>query len=140
MGKAIKLIKKLHFVSEVHDKWGNGEATQVHHIFPKSDFPQFAAYLENLILLTATQHFTQAHPNNNTHLIDKGYQEVCLLCKADSIEKNIKINGEKYYRKDLFVEVVNTGLSLELSEDMSFADIKQGIIKKYNGFELTPPQ
>lgn len=137
VGKAIKLIKKLHFVSEVHDQWGNGEATQVHHIFPRADFPQFAAYLENLILLTATQHFTHAHPNNNTHLIDRDYQEVCLLCKADSIEKNIKINGEKYYRKDLFVEVVNTGLSLNLSEEMSFSDIKQGIIKKYNGFELT---
>ena len=47
------------------------------------------------------------------------------------------IDREKYYRKDLFVEVVNTGLSLNLSEEMSFTDIKQGIIKKYNGFELT---
>ena len=140
VGKAIKLIRKLHYVSEVHDKWGDGEATQVHHIFPKADFPQFAAYLENLILLTATQHFTLAHPNNNTHLIDKDYQEVCLLCKADSIERNIKLNGEKYYRKDLFVEVVNTGLSLDLSEEMSFMDIKKSIINKYNGFELTPPQ
>ena len=138
VNKAIKQIKKLHYKSEVDDQWGNGDATQVHHIFPKSDYPQFAAYLENLILLTATQHFTHAHPNNNTHLIDTDYQEVCLLCKADSIEKNIRINGEKYYRKDLFLEVINTCLSLSLEESLSFADIKQAVIRKYNGFELLP--
>lgn len=138
VGKAIRLIKKLHFKSEVPDQWSNGEATHVHHIFPKADFPQFAAYVENLILLTATQHYTQAHPNNNTHLIDPDYQKVCLLCKADSIEKNIRINGEKYYRKDLFIEVVNTGLSINLSEDQTFADIKNCIIRRYNGFDLTP--
>ncbi len=136
VNKAIKLIKKLHFRSEVNDQWGNGDATQVHHIFSKSDYPQFAAYLENLILLTATQHFSHAHPNNNTHLIDRDYQKVCLLCKADSIEKNIHYNGEKYYRKDLFVEVINTCLSLSLSESNSFTEIKNAVIQKYNGFEL----
>ena len=26
------------------DQYGNGEATQVHHIFPKSEFPQIAHY------------------------------------------------------------------------------------------------
>ena len=138
VNKAIKQIKKLHYKSEVNDQWGNGDATQVHHIFPKSDYPQFAAYLENLILLTATQHFSHAHPNNNTHLIDRDYQEVCLLCKADSIEKNIRINGEKYYRKDLFLEVINKCLSLSLEESISFAEIKNAVIQKYNGFELLP--
>lgn len=138
VGKAIKLIKKLHYKSEVPDEYGRGDATQVHHIFPKADFPQFAAYLENLILLTATQHYTQAHPGNDTHRIDPDYQKICLLCKADSIEKNIRINGEKYYRKDLFIEVVNTGLSLNIDEEQSFAEIKKGIINKYNGFDITP--
>ena len=133
VNKAIRQIKKLHYKSEVNDQWGNGEATQVHHIFSKSDYPRFAAYLENLILLTATQHFTHAHPNNNTHLIDRDYQELCLLCKADSIERNIAINGEKYYRKDLFVEVINTGLSLNLDENLSFEEIKKAVIQKYNG-------
>ena len=139
VNKAIKMIKKLHYKSEVNDQWANGDATQVHHIFPKADFPQIAAYLENLILLTATQHYTHAHPENNTHMIDVDYQEICLLCKADSIEKNIRQNGEKYYRKDLFVEVVNTGLSLNLTEDLSFTEIKDAVVKKYNGFELVSP-
>lgn len=136
VGKAIKMIKKLHYKSEVNDSYGSGDATQVHHIFPKADFPQFATYLENLILLTATQHFTHAHPNNNTHMIDKDYQKICLLCKADSIDKNIKLHGEKYYRKDLFIELLNTCLSLKLNEPISFGEIKQAVIQRYNGFTV----
>ena len=80
--KAIALIRKIHSDSEVKDSWGNGEATQVHHIFPKAQFPQIAHYVENLILLTATQHNTKAHPNNKTQQINKDYQLVCLLAKS----------------------------------------------------------
>ena len=71
--KAITLIRKIHFESEVHDQWGNGEATQVYHIFPKSDFPQIAHYVENLILLAATQHNTKAHTSNKTQQVNMGY-------------------------------------------------------------------
>ena len=53
----------------------------------KSDYSTIDSYLENLILLTATQHYTKAHPNNNTRIIDKEYQEICLLAKVNSIEK-----------------------------------------------------
>ena len=31
---------------------------QMHHIFPASDYPAIADYLENLIALTPTQHYT----------------------------------------------------------------------------------
>lgn len=54
-------------------------ATQMHHIFPASDYPAIADYLENLIALTPTQHYTYAHPNNNTQYIDRAYQYVCLI-------------------------------------------------------------
>lgn len=101
--KAIALIRKIQHESEVHDTFGNGAATQVHHIFPKSLFPQIAHYVENLILLTATQHNTKAHPNNNTQIIDKDYQLVMLLAKSDTIEKSLKKVGDKYYRKESFV-------------------------------------
>jgi hypothetical protein len=79
--KAIALIQKRQRESEVHDQWSIGEATQVHHIFPKAMFPEIAHYIENLIKLTATQHKTMAHPNNNTHEINKDYQLTCLLAK-----------------------------------------------------------
>ena len=130
--KAIALIRKIHTVSEVNDSWGNGEATQVHHIFPKSQFPQIAHYVENLILLTATQHNTKAHPNNKTQQVNKDYQLVCLLAKADTIENSLLRFGEKYYRKESFVYVINTGLTVEFSTGLSFDDIKTKLVQIYN--------
>lgn len=130
--KAIALIRKIQHESEVHDAWSNGIATQVHHIFPKSQFPQIAHYVENLIMLTATQHNTKAHPNNNTQIIDRDYQLVLLLAKSDTIEKSLKRVGEKYYRKESFVYVINTGLAVDWSTALSFADIRSMLIQFYN--------
>lgn len=130
--KAIALIRKIHTVSEVNDSWSNGEATQVHHIFPKSQFPQIAHYVENLILLTATQHNTKAHPNNKTQQVNKDYQLVCLLAKADTIENSLLRFGEKYYRKESFVHVINTGLTVEFTTGLSFNDIKAKLVQIYN--------
>lgn len=130
--KAIALIRKIQSESEVHDAWSNGLATQVHHIFPKSQFPEIAHYVENLILLTATQHNTKAHPNNNTQIIDKDYQLVCLLAKSDTIEQSLRQVGERYYRKESFVYVINSGLSCDFSTQLSFSEIKKRLIKIYN--------
>lgn len=130
--KAIALIRKIQRESEVHDAWGNGAATQVHHIFPRSQFPQIAHYVENLILLTATQHNTKAHPDNNTQLINKDYQLVCLLAKADTIEKSLLQVGDRFYRKESFIYVINVGLHSELSVNLTFGEIKEVLIKLYN--------
>lgn len=130
--KAMALIRKIHPESEVHDQWNTGTATQVHHIFPKAQFPQIAHYVENLILLTASQHYTKAHPNNNTHIVDRDYQLVLLLAKSDSIEKSLKLVGDKYYRKESFIFVINTGLSVDWSTALSFAEIRRRLIKAYN--------
>lgn len=130
--KAIALLKKIQTGSEVHDAWSNGEATHAHHIFPKALFPEIAHYIENLILLTATQHNTKAHPNNRTQEINRDYQLVCLLAKADTIEKSLKFVGERYYRKESFVYVINVGLSTELSMTLTFDGIKKELINIYN--------
>jgi len=130
--KAIAVIRKIHSESEVHDQWGNGEATQVHHIFPKSDFPQIAHYIENLVLLTATQHNTKAHPSNKTQQINKDYQLTCLLAKTESIENSLLRFGEKYYRKESFVYVIYIGLSTKIDIEISFADLKTKLIQIYN--------
>lgn len=129
--KAMNQIKKMYSESEVKDQWSNGEATQVHHIFPSSKFPQLAHYLENLIKLTATQHYAKAHPSNKTDAINKDYQLVCLLAKSDSIEKSLKKN-ELYYRKESFIYCINTGLSQELNFDLSFRQIKTELANIYN--------
>ena len=131
MQKAIGLIRKIQNGSEVHDTWANGEATQVHHIFPKSQYPGIAHYVENLILLTATQHNTKAHPNNHTQIIDRSYQMVCLLSKADTIQHSLELYGDKYYRKESFIDVINTGLDLDMSSRLSFPEIKETIHNRY---------
>ena len=130
--KAIALLKKIQTGSEVHDAWSNGEATHAHHIFPKAQFPEIAHYIENLILLTATQHNTKAHPNNRTQEINRDYQLVCLLAKADTIEKSLKYAGERFYRKESFIYVINVGLSTELSMTLTFDGIKKELINIYN--------
>jgi hypothetical protein len=130
--KAIALIQKIQKESEVHDQWADGEATQVHHIFPKSQCPEIAHYVENLIKLTATQHYTKAHPNNKTKEINKDYQLTCLLAKADTIDKSLQRVGEKYYRKESFIYVCNTGRSVSIELSLSFSDLKNRLIQIYN--------
>lgn len=130
--KAMSVLRKIQVESEVHDQYEQGEATQVHHIFPKSEFPHIAHYLENLIKLTATQHYTKAHPNNNTQRINKDYQLVCLLAKSDTIEKSLRRYGDKYYRKESFIVVINTGLDVDLSMSLNFMQIRTELRHIYN--------
>lgn len=134
VNKAIRKVReKQGSISEVHDDLATGKATEVHHIFPKSEFPELASYFENLILITSSQHRQKAHPNSNFHLIDKEYQLVCLMAKSRSIENYINDHGESFYTKRSFVYVVNTGTSQnELQEDDSFNTIRRFIHDYYN--------
>ncbi len=130
--KAIANVKKWHPESEVRDQWANGEATQVHHMFPAHEFPGLAHYVENLIRLTPTQHFTKAHPSNKTKAINRDYQSVCLISKSQSIEKSIQTFGERYYKKALFVYIIMTGLEVHLDSNLTFNEIRSQIIGIYN--------
>ena len=130
--KAMNLLRKIQIDTEVHDQYDNGEATQVHHIFPKSEFPQIAHYLENLIKLTATQQYTKAHPRNNTQIINRDYQLVCLIAKSNTIEKSLRMYGDKYYRKESFIVVINNGLNRDLSMSLSFEEIRTQLRFLYN--------
>lgn len=53
--------------SEITDAMSIGQqATHMHHIFPKNEFPVIADYVENLIALTSGQHLQKAHPAGKT--------------------------------------------------------------------------
>lgn len=97
-------------------------ATQMHHIFPVNECPTIADYLENLIALTPTQHYTYAHPNNNTQYIDRAYQYLCLLSKTGSIRENLLQTKSEPIIYDFFLyqTVLNTGLNTT-----EFYDIKE---------------
>ena len=134
INKAIKNVKRQQGdVSEVHDELATGIATEVHHIFPKSQFPMIASYYENLILLTSSQHRQKAHPKGNTQVADKDYQLTCLMAKSQTIEASLN-EGDNFYRKESFVYVVNTGLTEHLDETISFVDIRKFLVAKYLEF------
>lgn len=128
LNKAKNIIKKIHGInSEMEDELSIGDATNIHHIFMQSQYPKISTYLENLILLTATQHYTKAHPNNNTAIIDKDYQLLCLLAKSESIQK-----FDTIYSKDDFLYVIKIGLGYEFSEEIEFNHLQSKLVELYN--------
>lgn len=70
-------------------RYVEGEATQIHHMFPISRFPEIAGDLENLIALTPNQHYLGAHPGGDTSRVDPGYQLLCLEAKIESVSSNL---------------------------------------------------
>ncbi len=128
LNKAKEIIKRLHCpTSEVSDEFNNGEATQAHHIFMQSEYPIISTFIENIILLTPTQHFTKAHPNNNTQIINKDYQLLCLLSKSISIENNLDI-----YSKEDFLFVIKEGLKKEFDDSISYNNLRNELTYLYN--------
>ena len=87
----------------------------------ESSFPSIAYYLENLIALTPSQHFIEAHPHGNTQEIDRKYQCICLLSKSKTIEDSYE-NEREVYDFNKFIEVLNTGFGTDEFNDISFKD------------------
>lgn len=130
-GKAKKLLRIFNDAfnngeSEVQDELAIGHAINMHHIFPENEFQEISGYVENLIALTPSQHFQKAHPDGNTRIIDKGFQQICLLAKADNIEENIKHGQEVIYSFDNFKFVLSVGFDnneFEEVEKMNFSEV-----------------
>lgn len=98
-------------------------ATQAHHIFPQSDYPDIADYIENLIMLTPNQHYSMAHPNNNTQYTDKDFQYICLISKNRRIFEDLTSkNINKIYNFDDYKYVLNTGLETDEFASVSYLD------------------
>lgn len=101
--------------SEVTDELSVGlKSNAKHHIFPKSEFPTIADYVENLIIITSAQHMQKAYPNGNTNKISKDYQYTCLICKTESIRRNIIDGvGDTLYSFSDFMFVLDTGFDTD---------------------------
>ena len=113
--------------SEILDSMSIGQqATNMHHIFPINEFPIISDYVENLIALTAGQHFQKAHPAGNTQVIDRDFQYICLINKTESIRKNLVDGiGEPLYDFFLFMFVLDTGLRTDFFEALPENDFVQ---------------
>lgn len=126
--QAKRFVRDLEQYSEVHH-YPSYRATDTHHIFMKSEYPNLADIPENIIALTGTEHYSYAHPHRNTQRTDADYQMVCLLSKLDSIERNFQA-GHADYSLSAFSRVLNEGLETdEFSEQMGFEMIKARLLK-----------
>lgn len=114
----------------------NDPAIHIHHIFPEADYPEICYYLENLIALTPTQHLGYAHPGGKTTEIDKLYQQLLLLSKADRIRENLTSQTvEHIYEFSNFVYVLNVGFENEDAfeiDDMDFVSVVNAINVHYS--------
>ena len=121
------------YIDQTHK---DDKATHIHHIFPKSQYPEICYYLENLIALTPTQHLNYAHPNGKTQEICLSYQHLLLLTKAERIKENIeyeKILSDKYeiiYEFSKFLHVLSVGFDndeIETIADKDFISVMNAI-------------
>lgn len=128
INKAKKAIRKYNQLkkeglSEVCQSSETVKATQAHHIFTQSEYPQIADYVENLIMLTPNQHFSMAHPDNNTQYIDRDFQYICLLSKSNNIYLDlISEDPNKFYDFENYKYVLNTGFSTDEFSSINFLD------------------
>ena len=127
--KAKRLVKDFNDTfwegkTELFDKNHSEDyASHIHHIFPEGDYPELSYYVENLIALTPTQHLNYAHPRGNTRCIDRHIQHLCLLAKADTIEKSYRLR-DNIYNFSNFCHVLSVGLdnnAYSEIEDLDFS-------------------
>jgi len=129
--KAVKHVKQINQfmnfgLSEINEDVEL--ASETHHIFPKSEFPQIAYFLENLINLTPNQHRNHAHPNGNYMMISEEFQKICLIAKMDTIKKSIENNWTDYDFNN-FLYVVDTGYDTNVFSKIGLFDYDE-VVKK----------
>ena len=137
LGRVVKEIKSFHQnISEVDDSH-SGEGVpigvQAHHIFPKSQHPEFAETRENIILLAPNQH-SHAHSGDGVCQIAPAYQGFCLTRKLRTIELCMKDPNCNFYSFSVFKRMLlATGvLGTEKGIDMlKIRDVERKIWDHY---------
>lgn len=128
--KAKKIVRRYNDkfnggLSEVKQQGEIVPATQIHHIFPASEFPIISDYIENLIALTPNQHFFYAHPNNQTKYINRDFQHACLVAKTSTIMND----RAGIYSFNAYQFVLNTGLNTNEFDSVANFDFSTLIAK-----------
>lgn len=140
--KAKKIVRRYNDkfnngLPEVKQNGENVNATQIHHIFPANEFPNIADFVENLIALTPNQHFSYAHPNNQTNYIDRDFQYICLLAKTNTIMNDLT----QTYDFNNYKLVLNEGLNTKDFETIfDFATLVATIDYFYSDFKAASYQ
>jgi len=109
LGKVKESIKqKYNFDSEIKETeldYIPDSGIHIHHILPRSSYPQFSLSRENLIALTPGQHLSLAHEKGNTRKTNKIFQIFCLKRKLENIIESLE-DGEDFYNFNEFLEMI----------------------------------
>jgi hypothetical protein len=113
----------------------DAQAIHCHHIFPKAGFPTICYFLENLIMITPTQHYNYAHNLGSTNEVNEQYQNLLLLSKTERIRENLSSTDlEQIYEFGKLLIVLNVGFDtdevLEIA-DMDFDSVINAINVHY---------
>lgn len=125
-------VKEKHQGSEVQEsKWGYEKdvGMAAHRILMESEYPEFASFRENVIVLTPGQHFSFAHPRGNTQIVDEKFQLVCLLAKLKSIEHSINKKDSFYKLKNLIL-ILNKRFNWNLNQKTNIKAIRKKLKSK----------
>lgn len=126
--RTMREVRKYHRdVSEVPYS-GGGKARHVHHIFPKSQFPQLSEVEENLLAITSGQHLFEAHPNGNTQTVEPVFQRNALVYKLRSVRNSVEKQDGMYSYEGL-AKVLEIGYGIPRPES-NYAAIKAAIISQ----------
>lgn len=112
MTSAMKKVRTYHSGISEMPHCSGVKASHIHHMFPKSQFPQLANIRENLIALTPGQHMGEAHPNGNTSVIDPIYRKSCLFQKLESVKRSEK-DGDDFYKYSGLAMVLALGFGAQ---------------------------
>ncbi len=139
--KIVRRYNQIHNndLSELKQQNETVQATQIHHIFPVSEFPSISDYVENLIALTPNQHLSMAHPNNQTMYIDRDFQYICLLAKTTTIMNGYEHINDNIYDFNRYKTVLNTGLNttqFNTIKDLDFTTLLTTIDLFYSDFNM----
>ncbi len=137
--RVVKDVKDYHEnIPEIKDAFSITDSTssrsvEGHHIFPKSVYPQLADVRENIILLTPTQHQSQAHGYLD---VDPAYQLLCLIKKLEGIKACEENPNSTFYSFRVFVRILYAVGILDVSEDkaksMKYDDALREIVRAYS--------
>lgn len=133
MDKAIKNVKRINQYYNFGSSEVEGDdnpATETHHIFPKTEFPEISYFEENLINLTPNQHRNQAHPLGNFSVVDKEFQKICLIAKLGTIKFSIE-NNLGVYDFNNFLVVTDTGYRTDIFSQIELYNYEE-VIRQIN--------
>lgn len=117
---SIRKIKDRH--NQISEYSAQPGASEVHHIFTRSQFENLRCYRENLINLTPNEHRNQAHPNSNFSIVDENFQTKLLFCKLESIQKSILLDDTFYHLKN-FTKILSIGYNKNISLNLNFNQV-----------------